>query len=85
MSLCLHVVLYLIVKNGIEMANHMRTILTDFLEKKKNFFKFSQLMQKKVKRKEAYGRGQLVSQNKCTNYTVHVVEKTIQTFVSLGK
>lgn len=43
MSLCLHVVLYLIVKNGIEMANHMRTILTDFL--KKNFFKFSQLMQ----------------------------------------
>lgn len=25
------------------MANHMRTILTDFL--KKNFFKFSQLMQ----------------------------------------
>lgn len=65
------------------MANHMRTILTDFL--KKNFFKFSQLMQKKVKRKEAYGRGQLVSQNKCTNYIVHVVEKTIQTFVSLGK
>lgn len=84
MSLCLHVVLYLIAKNGIEMANHMRTILTDFL-KKKNFFKFSQLMQKKVKRKESCGRGQLVSQNKCTNYTVHVVEKTIQTFVSLGK
>lgn len=84
MSLCLHVVLYLIVKNGIEMANHMQTILTDFL--KKNFFKFSQLMQKKkVKRKEACGRGQLVSQNKCTNYIVHVVEKTIQTFVSLGK
>lgn len=83
MSLYLHVVLYLIAKNGIEMANHMRTILTDFL--KKNFFKFSQLMQKKVKRKEACGRGQLVSQNKCTNYTVHVVEKTIQTFVSLGK
>lgn len=83
MSLCLHVVLYLIVKNGIEMANHMRTILTDFL--KKNFFKFSQLMQKKVKRKGGCGRGQLVSQNKCTNYIVHVVEKTIQTFVSLGK
>lgn len=42
-------------------------------------------MQKKVKRKGGCGRGQLVSQNKCTNYTVHVVEKTIQTFVSLGK
>lgn len=42
-------------------------------------------MQKKVKRKEACGRGQLVSQNKFTNYIVHVVEKTIQTFVSLGK